>query len=188
MMCCFYDINVCLVKNTIFSFPRSLGGSLIHVRASSFMGHFSDDSWGSAPVVCGGGVCWTVEASGVADAELFGPSNVHFTWVDSLQCGFKHRNESSTLYSPLGWVSLPECPRLDFVLKTLSDPSCGQIHEILSRFASPLTAVSSHCLLLTGDKGSLSLWKAGSCEVSSSPYDVSFPLWDSVSALTFFVS
>lgn len=36
--------------------------------------HLSDDSWGSAPVVCGGGVCWTVEASGVADAELFGPT------------------------------------------------------------------------------------------------------------------
>ena len=37
MMCCFYDITVRLGKDTIFSCPRSLGGSLMHVRAGSFM-------------------------------------------------------------------------------------------------------------------------------------------------------
>ena len=37
MMCCFYDITVRLVKDTIFNCPRSLGGSLMRVRAGSFM-------------------------------------------------------------------------------------------------------------------------------------------------------
>ena len=32
MMCCFYDITVRLVKNTTFSFPSSLGGSLMQAR------------------------------------------------------------------------------------------------------------------------------------------------------------
>ena len=52
----------------------------------------SDDRWGSAPVMCGGGVCWKVEASGTADAELFGPitkstshRSTHYTVVSSIE-------------------------------------------------------------------------------------------------------
>lgn len=59
--------------------------------------HLSDDSWGSAPVVCRGGVCWKVEAGGVADAELFGPittstshRSTHYNVVSSIETNHPH--------------------------------------------------------------------------------------------------
>ena len=121
----------------------------------------SDDSWGGAPVVCGGGVCWKVEASGTADAELFGPittstsrRSTHYSVVSSTET-----NHPQFL---LGWVSFPWvsqgrfCPQ-----ETSSDPSCGQIH-----------ACCGITLPVTGGRQRLSLsWKACNFE------GVFFTLW-----------
>lgn len=138
-------------------FPGACGGSLMHVRANSFMEPLSDDSWGSAPVVVGGGVCWTE----LKQVELL-MLNCLDPWLRPLHIGrlttmwFPSINESSRCTLPLGWVSLPSVQARFCPQETLSDPSCGQIHEILSGLL-----LSDCCVItlpVTGRRqGSLSL-------------------------------
>lgn len=100
-MCCFCDITVSLVKNTISNYPRSLGGSLVPFRTSSFM----------ALLVVGaehqrGGVeCWKFGASGIANAQPMSSSRGSTCY--KLASGTE---TVSTPYALLGVVRAP-CAR-----------------------------------------------------------------------------